>query len=169
MKSIAALLIAVALIAGCAEPIVQQTDHYNVSSNVMTKDGQPVPPTGNPPGADAPAWVKATVEATGEGAPPQQYANEPGRARIMAKQAALRDAQRKLLEQVLGVQLDSRTRVHDAVVNTDEINAGSSGLIRSFETVGENYNKEDGTYSIRVKLNLYNVWQYMRERKIYYK
>jgi hypothetical protein len=63
----------------------------------------------------------------------------PAQARLMAKQAAIRDAQRKLLEQVKGLRLTSETLVRDFVTESDEIRTHASGLVVGATEVGQPY------------------------------
>ncbi len=63
----------------------------------------------------------------------------PAQARLMAKQAAIRDAQRKLLEQVKGLRLSSETLVRDFVTESDEIRTQASGLVVGATEVGSPY------------------------------
>ncbi len=53
----------------------------------------------------------------------------PPQAKLMALQAARRDAQRKLLERIMGVRINSTTLVRDFVTESDEIMAEASGLV----------------------------------------
>ncbi|MDX8395944.1 MAG: hypothetical protein R8K22_05985, partial [Mariprofundaceae bacterium] len=54
-------------------------------------------------------WESGNMEATGIGAPPERYLNNPSRARPMAIRAAKLDALRNLMEQVQGVNVTSHT------------------------------------------------------------
>ena len=79
------------------------------------------------------------------------------------------DARRRLVERILGLRLDSKTYVKDFVTQNDEIYGTTSGAIRNAQVVGKPYYETDGTCTIRMRLKLYNVYMYLRQRKIYYK
>lgn len=92
------------------------------------------------------------VEAVGIGLPPENVTN--ARARILARRAAVADAQRNLLEELEGVQVDAETTVQDLAVASDTIRTRVSGLIRGAKIVGERYNM-DGSYEVTLALPLY--------------
>lgn len=92
------------------------------------------------------------VEAVGIGLPPENVTN--AKARILARRAAVADAQRNLLEELEGVQVDAETTVQDLAVASDTIRTRVSGLIRGAKIVSERYNM-DGSYEVVLSLPLY--------------
>lgn len=125
----------------------------------------PVEPPASTPSAPAtPGWAGNSIIAEGKGVAPEQYANNPGRGKAMAQRAAKGDAMRNLLEQVKGLQLDSKTTVKDAVVESDEIKTQVEGYIQGCEVVGGFYDENEKLYTIKVKLNLSGVWDCVQKR-----
>jgi hypothetical protein len=82
-----------------------------------------------------PAWSSRILEVEGVGP---------------SKQAAILDAKRTAVEQVVGVFLKSRTQVKDFVVKHDEILTESTGFIKSYQVVS--CTTSQGLYSCRVRV-----------------
>ncbi|HUS47448.1 MAG TPA: hypothetical protein VNA25_08820 [Phycisphaerae bacterium] len=93
---------------------------------VAPADAQNVPPK-----ADA---VK-TVTVTGAG---------------MNKQEALRDAQRKAVEQAAGTFIYSQSQTKDFALVKDTVLTRAAGFVQSYETLSGK-EMEDGTYEIKIK------------------
>lgn len=102
-------------------------------------------------------WQKGAntdIEALGSGFPP---ANMPvGRAKVLARRAAIVDAQRNLLETLQGVQIDSDTLMRDLVVESDEVRTKVSGIIKGARIVSEKMN-EDGSYEVVMSIPMYGT------------
>jgi len=127
----------------------------------------PPPVIVTPTPSGDPDWTSQTIQSTGQSAVNPKFAGNPGQAQLMAKRGAIQDARRNLLEQVLGVKLNSSTTVRDMVAETDEINSETSGLIRQSRVTGEHF---DGSiYTVNMELKLYDVYTYMKTQRIYYK
>jgi len=94
------------------------------------------------------------VEAFGIGVPPENV--HPAKGRALARRAAIVDAQRNLLEEIQGVQVDSETTIQDLAVASDTIRTKVSGLLQGAKVLQEHYNK-DGSYEVRVGLPLYGA------------
>jgi len=81
-------------------------------------------------------WTAGYVSATGQGTA------KPGSnrvlARIMATRAAKVSAQRNLLEQIQGVNIDSKTTIEDSVVRNDLIRSNIRGIIRGARVYSKN-------------------------------
>jgi len=126
---------------------------------------QPTPFTPSQPAV--PEWANQTIQATGQCAAPMN-AVTPGQAKLMALKGAKVDAQRNLLERILGLRLDSSTVVKDMVTESDLINAQTSGFIRGARVVSENFDGSIAT--VVMEIPLYdNVYMTMKERNIYFK
>jgi len=82
-----------------------------------------------------PAWSSRIIEVEGVGP---------------SRQAAILDAKRTAVEQVVGVFLKSRTQVKDFVVKHDEIYTESTGFIKSYQ--GVSCTTSQGLYSCRVRV-----------------
>ena len=94
------------------------------------------------------------VEADGFGLPPA-YAVSEAQARLMARRAAIADAQRNLAEQIAGVQVDSETTVQNLQVASDVVKARVSALLKGAKIISES--AEDGAYHVVMALPLYGV------------
>lgn len=94
------------------------------------------------------------VEADGFGLPPE-YASSGAQARLMARRAAISDAQRNLAEQISGVQVDSETTVQNLQLSSDVVKTRVSALLKGAKIISESY--EDGAYHVVMALPLYGV------------
>ncbi|MCC6358863.1 MAG: LPP20 family lipoprotein [Phycisphaerales bacterium] len=84
------------------------------------------------------------VKAAGERLPlPQIWRQVSPRARLMATEAARKDAQRKLAERIKGLRLTARTQVRDFVTESDVITAELSAHLVGTEEVGRPYYHHD--------------------------
>jgi len=110
-------------------------------------------PVAAPPMTPAPAMnFSGIVRAEGSGAYPPSAINQ-GQGRAMAKRAAQLDAQRNLLEQVNGVQINSNTYVRDFVTQSDQINSQVSGYLQGAQVIDLG-DQGDGTYKVAVEIDL---------------
>lgn len=71
---------------------------------------------------ELPPWAMQPIRATGNGVPPADKAGTP-QGRLLAARAAELDAKRRLVEQIKGLRISSRTTVQDFVTQSDEIRA----------------------------------------------
>ena len=94
------------------------------------------------------------IEADGFGLPPE-YASSGAQARLMARRAAISDAQRNLAEQISGVQVDSETTVQNLQLSSDVVKTRVSALLKGAKVISESY--EDGAYHVVMALPLYGV------------
>ncbi len=94
------------------------------------------------------------VEADGFGLPPT-YSVSEAQARLLARRAAIGDAQRNLAEQISGVQVDSETTVQNLQVSNDTVRTRVSALLKGAKIISESY--EDGAYHVVMALPLYGV------------
>lgn len=97
-------------------------------------------------------WSTGVVSVVGEGVAPEKGA--PAKRRLLAKRAAIVDGYRKLAEAVQGVHITAETRVKELEVESDEVRATVSGLIKGAQIVEENITS-DGAYEVRIDLPLF--------------
>jgi len=82
-------------------------------------------------------------------------------ARLMAKQAALRDAQRQLLETAKGVAINSHTTVENFMTQNDYIRSRVDGIIRMSPVMDTRYNN-DGTCEVDMRIDLNQIRNVVR-------
>jgi hypothetical protein len=97
-------------------------------------------------------WSAGFVEATGIGAPPEQFYGKP-QARPMALRAAQLDAYRNLLEIVKGVRVDATTEVRDFTTTSDTIRAQVEGMVKGAQIYKRDY-MSDGTVEVTLRMPL---------------
>ncbi len=90
-----------------------------------------------------PARAEETKTVTAEGVAAIQ-----GNARELARDAALDDAQRRAVEQVIGVMVDAQTQVENYQVISDRILSQTSGYIKRYEITGESV--DSGLLRVRI-------------------
>ena len=102
----------------------------------------------------APQWEQGTITAEGFGTPPAgAYGSK---ASIMARRAAIVDAQRNLAEQVSGVQVDAETTVENFVISSDLVKTKVSALIKGAMVVEEQM-MPDGSYRVVMSMPMYGT------------
>ena len=100
----------------------------------------------------APQWEQGTITAEGFGTPPMgAYGSK---ASIIARRAAIVDAQRNLAEQVSGVQVDAETTVENFVISSDLVKTKVSALIKGAVVVEEQM-MPDGAYRVVMSMPMY--------------
>ena len=99
-------------------------------------------------------WEMGTITAEGFGTPPM--GTYGAKANIMARRAAVVDAQRNLAEQINGVQVDAETTVANFVVSSDIVKTKVSALIRGAVVV-EEHAMPDGSYRVVMSMPLYGA------------
>lgn len=100
-------------------------------------------------------WEKGEnndIQALGFGLPP--IGSNHVRGKILARRAAIVDAQRNLLEYINGVSLDADTTVENLNVESDIIRSQVSGIVRNATIVSEKYNN-DGSYQVVLSVPMY--------------
>lgn len=98
-------------------------------------------------------WTDQVLIAYGEAAAPDGITN-PVQRRLMGFRGAKVAAYRNLLELAGQVQVDSETRVVDAMVASDEIRTRVSGLIQGARVVPGSQQEVGGLYTIALELEL---------------
>ncbi|WP_027338824.1 LPP20 family lipoprotein [Halonatronum saccharophilum] len=98
-------------------------------------------------------WEKSVVQATGFGISPS-FINNSSQGRIMAREAAITTAQRRLLELIDGVQIDSKQTVKNVQIESDVIEKRVSGLLQGARIIEEE-SIDDKTYMVVMELEFY--------------
>ena len=91
-----------------------------------------------------PAWAQETKFVTAEGVAVIQ-----GNAMDIARDAALEDAQKRAVEQAIGILIDSQTQVENYQLISDKILSQTKGYIKRYNVVGET---ADGSL-LRIRIN----------------
>jgi hypothetical protein len=92
------------------------------------------------------------VTATGYGTVDSDKAVNKGQARMMAKRAAILDAQRQLSETVRGVQLTGGTTVEEYEVTSDLVATRVKNVLQGAFEINSNIERESGSYAAEVTL-----------------
>jgi len=95
-----------------------------------------------------------SITATGYGVANPNLARNPGHARILARRAALVDAQRNLLEEVQGVSVTAETTVENLMLANDVVKTRVTGVINGYQVVSEQYNS-DGTFEVTIAVSMF--------------
>ena len=93
--------------------------------------------------ACSPAWSQETKTVTAEG-----VAEIQGGAKDMARDAALEDAQKRAVEQAIGILIDPQTRVENYQLISDKILSRAKGYIKHYRIAGETV--EDTLLRVRI-------------------
>ncbi|MCS6923944.1 MAG: hypothetical protein NZM10_06145, partial [Fimbriimonadales bacterium] len=97
-------------------------------------------------------WSAGYIEAKGEGAFPAD-AQSRGQARLLAKRAAIADAQRNLLETLNGVRLTAETVVRNFIVESDVVQTRVQGYLQGAQVVKEQERGDIYEVTMRLPLN----------------
>lgn len=118
-----------------------------IKTDVIKATGSGAPRPQLPP--DLPPGIEEVITPLPQGYAPPKTLEVPGiwktlgpqgaQARLMAKRAAELDAQRKLLEQIKGLRLNSNTLVRDFITESDEIRTQAEGIVVGASQVSEYY------------------------------
>jgi len=143
---------------------VTTTDIVNIQkiikSDIIEATGSGVPPpkfleqvtaTG---GYESPTWLGEMVEAVGQSA--KDTSLPPAQGRLNAERGARVDAQRKLLEQIGGMQIRSTTTVKDFVTEHDEIKTQVQGVVAG--AIEDDPKWEGDIVSIKMTVPAAEVW-----------
>lgn len=99
-------------------------------------------------------WEQGAITAEGFGTPPM--GTYGSKANIMARRAAIVDAQRNLAEQINGVQVDAETTVENFVISSDLVKTKVSALIKGAMVVEEQM-MPDGAYRVVMSMPMYGT------------
>lgn len=144
-----ALCVLLLLVVGCKKKI--PVSIKVTGTGAADRPIAPPKPVETPPQEEF-TWAGDVIEAAGLGARPLSAVSE-AQARLMAKKAARSDAQRNLLEQVMGVEIKSHTTVRNFMTENDEILTKVEGFLSGAEVVSES-ELDDGTWEVRMRLGL---------------
>ena len=103
---------------------------------------------------DDSAFTQGVVEAMGLGTVDSAKAANPVQARILAKRAAIVDAQRNLLESIEGVRVTSGTTVKDAQLESDVVANRVKGLLKGAFIIKEDIQSMEGTWLAEVTMGV---------------
>lgn len=103
--------------------------------------------------ADSPL-AQGLIEASGMGTVDMSKAKNRIQAKLLAKRAAVVDAQRNLLEMIEGVRVTSGTTVKDAQLESDVIANRVKGLLKGAFMIKENVTEDDGEFLAEVTLGI---------------
>ncbi|MBI5818069.1 MAG: LPP20 family lipoprotein [Verrucomicrobia bacterium] len=85
----------------------------------------------------------------------QQF--HPGQEKLLAKNAALRDGQRNLLEQIKGLRIDGSSTVRDFVTQSDQINTAMMHELRGATIVPGSETWDGELYRLEVQVTIQQV------------
>ena len=104
------------------------------------------------PAANGTDWENGVVRATGSGV--NTKAKTEGQRRVLAKRAAIMDAQRNLAESVEGVHVTSESSMKDLEVEYDIVKTSVNATIKNMTEISSKYYK-DGTCEVVLEMPLF--------------
>jgi hypothetical protein len=96
---------------------------------------------------------KAYIETKGYGIAPEGMENT-ARGKLLARRAAIVDAQRNLKEMINGINISAETTMHNASIENDTVTTKIEGFVKGAEIADEN-ESIDGIYGVMLRLPLY--------------
>ncbi|MCD6449812.1 MAG: VWA domain-containing protein [Thermotogaceae bacterium] len=85
--------------------------------------------------------------------------NKPeAQAILMAREAAILDAKRLILESLDKVKVDEEITIEDAMMTNEDLKTQVNGVIAGGEVVSEDYDEEWGVYTVEVKVDLQRIY-----------
>ncbi len=97
--------------------------------------------------------AESDVTAIGIGLPPD---NAGPRGNVLARRAAIVDAQRNLAEIMQGVQIDSETILENLSLTSDIVRSKVQGLVQGARIIDEGLNP-DGSYFVKMRVPMYGT------------
>ncbi len=85
-----------------------------------------------------------------------------GNAKLMAKRAAMLDGYRQILEHLMGIQIDSQTKVKDFVAEYDEVQGHIEGWLRGMEAKETRF-LPDNSVEVDIELNVSEFLKFMAQ------
>ncbi|MBO6304965.1 MAG: hypothetical protein J6M62_07820 [Selenomonadaceae bacterium] len=102
-------------------------------------------------------WENAVIRGKGYGAPSERAKN-PGHARILAHQAAMLDAYRRLAEQAKGIHITATSTIEDNISSGDIVVGEVDAVIKRAKVVpGSETYDEYGNCSVTLEVPLFGV------------
>ena len=102
-------------------------------------------------------WENDIISGTGYGTPPDRAKN-PGHARILAHQAAMLDAYRRLAEQAKGIHITADSTMEDNIMSGDIVAGEVDAVIKRAKIVpGSETYDEYGNCTVTLEVPLYGV------------
>lgn len=101
-------------------------------------------------------WDRKIITGTGYGVADPAKAKNPGHARIMAHQAAILDAFRRLAEQAKGIHITANSSISDNISTGDVVVGEVDAVVKRARVVSENYD-EYGNCSVVMEVPLFGV------------
>lgn len=101
-------------------------------------------------------WDREIITGTGYGVADPAKAKNPGHARIMAHQAAILDAFRRLAEQAKGIHITANSSISDNISTGDVVVGEVDAVVKRARVVSENYD-EYGNCSVVMEVPLFGV------------
>lgn len=101
-------------------------------------------------------WDREIITGTGYGVADPAKAKNPGHARIMAHQAAMLDAFRRLAEQAKGIHVTATSSISDNISTGDVVTGEVDAVVKRAKVVSENYD-EYGNCSVVLEVPLFGV------------
>jgi len=101
-------------------------------------------------------WDREIITGTGYGVADPAKAKNPGHARIMAHQAAMLDAYRRLAEQAKGIHVTATSSISDNISTGDVVVGEVDAVVKHARVVSENYD-EYGNCSVVMEVPLFGV------------
>ncbi|WP_425059521.1 hypothetical protein SCACP_01110 [Sporomusa carbonis] len=144
-KSLVYLTICTLLLAGLPMVAGAVTVNTNVNVSVTAVDQLGANGSIN--------WDEGVIEAVGTGVP-SSAAKSPAQGRLMARRAAIVDAQRNLLESIEGVKVTAETTVQNFETTNDTVKTQVTGIVKGAKIVNEQQ-LPDGSYQVTMRINLY--------------
>lgn len=80
-----------------------------------------------------------------------------GHQKIMAKRAAELDAYRRLASRMMGIRLDGQTTIRDMALESDELVASLSQVLKGARPTAIKYNKDDGSCEVTMEIKTADV------------
>jgi len=149
---------------------IKGTDFENIKQYVQ-KDiiqvvGMGAPRPELPP--DLPEGIEAVLTQVNVPAPktiaiPEIWKSVTAQQRLMATEAARKDAQRKLLERIKGLRLNSNTLVKDFVTEYDEIRAASEGIVVGAREKGKYLHPDELIVEVTMEVPVESVITQLKE------
>jgi hypothetical protein len=133
-KRLIAVAVGLMLMSGCVAPSASTSGSASPTAAQQLAATKTALDKMNPPSSAAAAKAPP-LQGIGYAVVSVQPGRNTAHKSLMAIRAARMDAMRALAEQIHGLQVDSRTTMAEAVVQSDTLRATVSGVIRGARTI----------------------------------